>query len=72
MSPFHFARLFRETTGTPPHRYLVSVRLREAARRLRQGARVTDACFDVGFGNLSHFVRAFRRTFGVSPSRYTD
>jgi AraC family transcriptional regulator len=70
MSPFHFSRLFREATGTPPHRYLVSIRLREAARRLREGARVTDACFDVGFGNLSHFVRAFRRAFGVSPSRY--
>lgn len=70
MSPFHFARLFREATGAPPHRYLLSVRLREAAQRLREGARVTDACFDVGFGNLSHFVRAFRRAFGVSPSRY--
>lgn len=70
ISPFHFARLFRELTGRPPHRYLTGVRLREAARRLREGAPVTGACFESGFGNLSHFIRSFRRVFGVSPSRY--
>jgi AraC-like DNA-binding protein len=70
ISPFHFARLFRELTGRPPHRYLTRVRLREAARRLREGATVTGACFESGFGNLSHFIRTFRRAFGVPPSRY--
>ncbi len=68
MSPFHFARVFRDLVGTPPHRYLLRVRLAEAAARLRQGASVTDTCFAVGFTNLSHFIRLFRRTFGVSPS----
>lgn len=69
MSPFHFARVFGELVGAPPHRYLLSVRLAEAAQRLRAGMPVTDACFEVGFSNLSHFIRFFRRRFGVSPSR---
>jgi AraC-like DNA-binding protein len=70
MSPFHFARVFRELSGTPPHAHLRRVRLAHAARLLREGASVTDACFDSGFSNLSHFSRSFRRAFGLPPSRY--
>lgn len=70
MSPFHFARIFRELAGTPPHRYLLGVRLGQSARRLREGASVTDACFASGFSHLSHFGRLFQRHFGVLPSQY--
>ena len=70
MSAFHFAHVFRELTGTPPHRYLLGARLAHAAERLRQGATVTDTCYAVGFSNLSHFIRSFRRNFRVSPSRF--
>ncbi|MCC6317341.1 MAG: helix-turn-helix transcriptional regulator [Gemmatimonadaceae bacterium] len=69
MSPFHFARMFREQVGMPPHRYLMTVRLREAVRLLEQGASVSDACYRVGFASLSHFVTMFRERFGVVPSR---
>ena len=70
MSPFHFSRVFRQMIGVPPHRYLVQVRLKRAAQRLGEGAGVTEACYAVGFGNLSHFIRSFRRAYGVRPSRY--
>jgi AraC-like DNA-binding protein len=70
MSPFHFARVFRELAGLPPHRYLTAVRLAHAARRLHAGASVTDTCLGVGFGSLSHFVTAFRRRYGVRPSTW--
>ncbi len=70
MSTFHFARLFTELVGTPPHRYLLRVRLDEASRRLRQGACVTEACFASGFNNLSYFIRAFQHRFGITPSKY--
>ena len=68
MSPFHFARAFRALTGLPPHRYLLAVRLRHAALLLQDGAGVTFACFEVGFGSLPHFITAFRKRFGVVPS----
>ncbi len=70
MSPYHFARVFRDLTGTPPHRRLLEIRLQRAAERLRDGCSVTDTCFAVGFSNLSHFIRLFGRRFGTSPSRY--
>jgi AraC family transcriptional regulator len=68
MSLFHFARIFAELEGRPPHRVLTDVRLAHAAARLRDGAGVTDTCFAVGFGSLSHFVTTFRRRYGVRPS----
>ena len=68
MSVFHFARVFAELEGQPPHRFLTSVRLSRAHTRLREGASVTDTCFAVGFGSLSHFVTTFRRRYGARPS----
>jgi AraC family transcriptional regulator len=70
MSPFHFARIFRELVGIPPHSYLRRIRLQHAARSLCEGASVTEACFASGFQDLSHFSRQFYRHFGVKASRY--
>ena len=68
LSTFYFARAFQRFVGVPPHRYLMGVRLRHAARMLDDGAAVTFTCYEVGFGSLSHFVTAFRKRFGVVPS----
>jgi AraC-like DNA-binding protein len=68
MSPFHFARLFRELTGFAPHQYLLNVRYREAVRMLHGGASVTEACFATGFSNLSHFTRELKKRLGERPS----
>jgi AraC-like DNA-binding protein len=68
MSPFQFARIFRELTGFAPHQYLLKVRYSEALRMLRDGVTVTEACFRSGFSNLSHFTRGFRKRFGQRPS----
>ena len=70
MSTFYFARVFRELVGQSPHQYLVRARLAHAARLLRQGASVTEAALNSGFGNLSHFTRTFQSHFGVAPVRY--
>ncbi len=69
MSPYHFARVFRELTGMPPHRYLLRRRLAAAVEQLRDGASVTTTCYAVGFGSLSHFVHAFKAAFQASPSQ---
>lgn len=69
MSPFLFARVFRELVGTPPHRYLIRLRLQRARTLLEDGVSVTDACYAVGFNNLSHFIRSFSANFGRVPSK---
>jgi AraC-like DNA-binding protein len=68
MSLFHFARVFRQLEGRPAHAYLRDRRLAEAEARLRGGASVTETCYAVGFGSLSHFVTTYRRHRGVRPS----
>lgn len=70
MSPFHFARVFKELTGVSPHQCLMTARLNAAAAMLRQGRSVTDTCFACGFANLSYFSRLFARRFGATPSAY--
>ena len=72
MSPFLFARVFRELVGMPPHRYLVRLRLQRARDLLQSGMDVTDACYAVGFNNLSHFTRSFRGSFGIPPSKVKE
>ncbi|GMU65585.1 MAG: hypothetical protein AMXMBFR36_18590 [Acidobacteriota bacterium] len=71
MSLFHFARVFRELEGRPPHAFLLDRRLAEAEARLRTGASVTETCYAVGFGSLSHFVTTFHRHRGLRPSEVT-
>jgi AraC-like DNA-binding protein len=68
LSLYHFARVFRELEGRPAHACLRDRRLAEADARLRAGASVTETCFAVGFGSLSHFVTSFRRRLGRRPS----
>ena len=70
VSRFHFLRSFAQVFGETPHQRLQRVRLEHAKERLRAGASVTEACFDVGFASLGSFSRLFHRRVGVSPQRY--
>ena len=62
-----FKRDFRKISELSPERWLTDYRLRSAVELLRRGRRVSDACFDVGFKNVSHFSAIFKRKFGVTP-----
>jgi len=71
MSPYHFARLFKRSTGVSPHRFLVQRRLEQAKTLLAGQPRpIADIARSVGFRSPSHFATTFRRVTGVTPSRY--
>ena len=71
VSPFHFARAFKATTGQTPHRYLMQRRLERARDLLLQaGYRMSEIAYDLGFSDQSHFSRQFKRHFGLSPRQY--
>lgn len=71
MSPRHFARVFRKSTGETPAAYVTRVRVEAAQRALAYGdaslAAVACAC---GFETEDGLRRAFRRVAGVTPSAY--
>ena len=71
MSRFHFARLFRRSTGYSPMEYLLHARLEQAKALLRQGTTpISDIAAVIGFADQSHLTRHFRRTVGVTPLQY--
>ena len=71
LSPYHFLRTFEELTGTTPHQYLLRMRLRRAAIRLRsEPTKISDIALGCGFGDISNFNRTFRAEFGVNPRTY--
>lgn len=68
MSPYHFSRLFKESTGTTPHRYVIDRRVRRAKELLQNSTiPITEIALSCGFANQSHLNRHFKRLFGVSP-----
>ena len=72
MSPYHFARLFKQSAGVPPHRFVVEQRIARASALLREPQlSIEEVGRLVGFRTPSHFTAAFRRTTGITPSAYS-
>jgi len=73
MSPYYFARLFKESTGQSPHQYVVEARVRKAKELLTTGKfTISEAAHQVGFVDQSHLTRHFKRVFGVPPKRLLE
>lgn len=71
MSPYHFARMFKQSTGFTPHQYLVQQRLTKAKELLRFTAMaIGDIAYTVGYKNPGHFAKVFRQHTKVSPTAY--
>ena len=71
MSVFHFAKLFKRSTGQSPHQYALARRIEKAKRLLRQeGVSVLEVSARTGFLDQRHFTKVFRRFTGVTPTAY--
>jgi AraC family transcriptional regulator len=71
MSPYHFARLFKCSTGVPPHRFVIRQRIIRASAFLTMpDFSVAQISRMVGFRTPSHFTTVFRRVTGVTPRGY--
>jgi AraC family transcriptional regulator len=71
LSPFHFARAFKQSFGLPPHGYHTNRRIEEAKALLAMPARsVTEIALDVGFSETSSFSAAFRKLMKQTPTEY--
>jgi AraC family transcriptional regulator len=68
MSPDHFTRLFKKSTGQTPYQYVVEARVRKAKELLTTGKlTISEAAHHVGFVDQSHLTRHFKRVFGLPP-----
>jgi AraC family transcriptional regulator len=70
LSPHHFARLFRASTGLSPHQYVIRRRVERAHLLLSTTDRsLASIAQDVGFASGSHLASHVRRRLGVPPGR---
>ena len=73
MSPRHFRRVFADTFGTSPARFVGHLRLEQACMRLtRDRASIDRIASSVGFRSADVFRRAFRARYGVTPGEYRE
>ncbi len=71
MSPFHFSRLFKASTGLSPHRFVVDRRVERAKSLLHKtGLPLHEVARLAGFTDQSHLAKHFRRQLGVTPRRF--
>lgn len=70
ISPYHFSRLFKESTGLSPHQYVIRERV-QRARELLTGTDLPlhEVAEVAGFADQSHMGRHLKRLLGVSPTR---
>lgn len=68
-SPYHFARLFKNTMGITPMEFVIRSRIERAKQMMLADdssplASIASAC---GFADQSHLGRNFKRIVGVTP-----
>ncbi|SLN63629.1 helix-turn-helix domain-containing protein [Pseudooctadecabacter jejudonensis] len=71
ISAFHFSKVFKHTTGLPPHQYVIQHRL-ERVRDLLETSTLplAQVAYEAGFSSQSHMNASFQQHFGASPGKY--
>lgn len=73
LSEYHFARLFKQITGTTPHVYLANLRIEKARRMLVETTLpIIEIAAMVGYQSQSHFSKIFKSVTGLTPRAYRD
>lgn len=71
LSPSHFSRLFRSTTGFSPHEYIMLHRIDEAKALLQSTSlSVKEIAFRVGYRSEVNFITSFTDKTGTSPTQF--
>jgi AraC family transcriptional regulator len=70
-SPFHFARLFRQTTGETPHQRVRREKLEHAQRLLKSSTlSLAEVAAETGFADQSYLTRVFKQALRMTPAAY--
>jgi AraC-like DNA-binding protein len=71
LHPTSFCRAFKQSTGVPPHRYLLVHRTNQAKKMMEdRNLTLTQIALDCGFSSSSQFSAAFKRIVGVPPRAF--
>lgn len=71
LSPFHFARMFKQSIGVPPRVHLTRLRMEKACELLETtDLPVTEIAHEVGYSSNQVLARVFIKHRHVSPTDY--
>jgi AraC family transcriptional regulator len=72
LSPFHFARAFKRSTGLPPHAWLTRRRIERAQEMIlaHPALPLIEVALCVGYASQTAFGAAFRRVVGATPAEW--
>lgn len=70
LSRYHFLRVFKKSTGIPPHAFRTQRRIDLSQKLLRQGMPFSQVALETGFNDQSHFTKRFKQFTGATPSQY--
>lgn len=71
ISPNYLGAIFKAETGVRLTEYITNIKMREAARLLRESEKhITEITSLVGYDNANYFSRLFKKQYGVTPSEY--
>ena len=71
LSPSHFARKFRLSTGLSLHRFVTRRRIQASLESLKDESQpLAHVALDLGFSSQSHFTRLFSDLTGMTPAKY--
>jgi AraC family transcriptional regulator len=67
----HFIRAFKQSTGMPPHRWLLTQRVKRAKELLRgTNTPIAEIALACGFSDQSHLTRVFSKAFRITPGAW--
>lgn len=71
LSPYHFSRLFKKTTGTTPSHYFIAQKIAKSQQLMREtDLSILEISLMLGYESSSHFSKIFKRETGVTPRQY--
>lgn len=70
VSPGYLSTQFRRHTGLTLRDYLLDRKVNHAKMLMLEGANVSEACYQAGFGDYSNFIRSFKKVTGMPPGKF--
>ena len=69
-SPYHLQRTFKKIMGVSPRQYAEAWRMDQFKKRIKEGADVTTAMYDAGYGSSSRLYEKSTAQLGMTPGAY--
>lgn len=70
LSPYHFARTFKQSFGVPPAQFIAFARVERIKELLKTQASLSDISLQTGFSHQSHMTQSFKRQTRLTPAQY--